>query len=257
MIDARPRSASEIIDSSFNILRQNYGDFVTAAAVMYLPVLAIALLFPLDTQVASFFSGTTLITRAVFPFFWVNLTNAAMSVLTSQIFRGEAPDIRAALLHTFQRALPLTIVAVLLYVLAGIGFVFLIIPGFYVIARWGVSITVVALEPTGINESFARADRLSEGNRMHYLGALLLVIVLYTIAAITLGFASGLGSALLHTTAVAIVTGALLSIFLQPVMGVVQALLYFDMRIRNEGYDLQLMSEQLGADPISAVAPTL
>jgi hypothetical protein len=256
MVDARPRSASEIIDSSFNILREHYGDFVTAAAVMYLPMLAVALLFPFDPRGGSVSSATTVLTRLIFPIFWVSLTNAAISVLTSQIFRGETPDIRAALEHTLRRALPLSVVVVLLWAATGIAFIFLFIPALLVLARWGLAITVAALEPTGVTETFARASRLSEGNRVHYLGTLALVFVLYIIAAVTVTFIAGLGTALLHTTAVAIVSGALLSIFLQPVIGVAQALLYFDMRIRNEGYDLQLMSEQLAADPAPAAALT-
>jgi hypothetical protein len=255
MIDARPRSASEIIDSSFNILRQNYGDFVTAAAVMYLPMLAVQLFYPPDRSSPAMFSTTAVIARVVFPILWGNLINAAISVLTAQIFRGEALDIRAAIERTLRRFIPITVVAVLLYVVASLALILFIIPAFLVFARWGVSVTIVAVEPTGITESFSRASRLSENNRMHYFKTLLIIIVLYTIAAITLSGLSEVGNALLHTTSFAIVAGALLGIFLQPVMGIVQALLYFDMRIRNEGYDLQLMSEQLEADPAPAVAP--
>jgi hypothetical protein len=46
---------------------------------------------------------------------------------------------------------------------------------------------------------------------------------------------------------VSAVVGAIIMCFAYPFLGVVTTLLYYDLRVRKEGFDLEVMTEQLAA----------
>ena len=48
------------------------------------------------------------------------------------------------------------------------------------------------------------------------------------------------------------VVNAIFRIFVYPLIAIVQTLLYYDARIRKEGYDLELMAQDLGAPAAQA-----
>jgi len=52
------------------------------------------------------------------------------------------------------------------------------------------------------------------------------------------------------------VFGAVASVLTIPFVAAVVAVIYFDLRVRKEGFDLQLMAQRIGA-PADAVSPTL
>ena len=245
-IEARPRSPTEIIDSTFYVLRQNYGAYVTAAAIMYLPslLLALATRGAADVSPAAFVMSTPVAVSVLLGWFWVALTNAAMVVITSQIFLGSAPDLSAAIKRALRRAWPVLFSVIATSVLTFVGIIFLIVPGVYLASRYGVSAAVAAVEDAGPIGSLERASRLSRHNQVRYLNTMLMLFVLYIIVSIALGIILGITG----LPAMAIVSTAIVSVFLFPALGIAHTLLYYDMRIRNEGYDLQLMSERLGPE---------
>ena len=107
-IDARPRSATEIIDAAFNVLRQRYGIYVTAAAIMYVPIL---LLTMAGYGASGFVRGPEVtpfsLTAVFLQLAWITITNAVLSIMTSQVFLGGEPDTNAAISLALRRAWPI------------------------------------------------------------------------------------------------------------------------------------------------------
>lgn len=248
-IDARPRSATEIVDSAFNILRQRYAPFVTASAIMYIPVIALTLAgFGIGANpTASTMNGATAV-AVFFQLIWVGLTNAVLSVMTSQIYVGGEPDAGAAIRLTLTRSWSVVLASIATTIAAFFGMIFFIIPGIYLYARYGLSPVIAAIEGTGPGVSLSRASRLSENNKKHYLATLALVLILYLVVSTVATFVFALSS----LPAITIIANAAITVFLLPFVGTVQALIYYDLRIRNEGYDLQLMSDRLAGQPTPA-----
>ncbi len=252
-IDMRPRSATEIIDASFRTLRQNYSKFITAAAILYVPQLVLQLLTPPAPENAGPLTVFTTLSIVFVRGLLFGISSATMIVLTSQLVTRGEMDVNAAIRRTLNRFGTIIIASIITYLIVGVGFIFFIIPGFYLFAKYGISNAIATVEDLGGVESVRRAGVLSEHNRERYLKTMLLMFLLYFIAVGAFSAAAGImGSQILLD-----VSSAITNIFLGPVLGISNALIYYDMRVRNEGYDLQLMSERLAADnapPVGAIA---
>lgn len=243
-LDLRPRSATEIIDASFRALRQNYSAFVTAAAILYLPQLVLELITPTPTENSGISTALTTMLFTFLRLLLVGISGATMIVLTSQLVTRGEMDVKAAIRRTVNRFGTILLAGMILYLLVGVGIVLLVVPGIYFFGKYGISGAVATLEEGGAMASVTRAGVLSEHNRGRYLKTMFLVFLLYFIAVIAFSAAAGL----LGSQVILDVSQAITSIFLGPVLGISNALMYYDMRVRNEGYDLQLMSERLAVD---------
>src|SRR5439155_4592975 len=149
-IDARPRSATEIIDAAFNVLRQRYGIYVTAAAIMYVPIL---LLTMAGYGASGFVRGPEVtpfsLTAVFLQLAWITITNAVLSIMTSHVFLGGEPDTNAAISLALRRAWPIVAAGAITMVISFVGLVILLVPGIYFFARFGLSPVIAAIEGTG------------------------------------------------------------------------------------------------------------
>jgi hypothetical protein len=121
----------------------------------------------------------------------------------------------------------------------------------YLFARFFAVFQVVILENAGVSTSFSRSGVLSRGRKGHILLTLLLVWMVFAgMYAAVLIFAFTLKSQVIQT-----VVATIFSVIAYPLIAIVQMLLYFDTRIRNEGFDIELMTGELPpAQPAQGVA---
>ncbi len=97
-------------------------------------------------------------------------------------------------------------------------------------------------------DAFGRSWELTRNFKLKLLG---LGIIAYLIANfVPSAFVGGIGGyAALSNPALqpaVVVVSALLPIVLAPILPCVFTLLYYDLRVRREGFDLQLLGQQLG-----------
>lgn len=140
--------------------------------------------------------------------------------------------------------------AVLLVLIEVIGAIWLFI---YVACGYMVTTPVVVLETLSSNfDAFGRSWELTKGMRLRLFG---LVVVAWLIAnllptlvlsAVGAVVAQLLGQILPSAIFAWTVIAAVLPVILTPVIPCVLTLAYYDLRVRREGFDLQLLSEQLG-----------
>jgi hypothetical protein len=149
-----------------------------------------------------------------------------------------------ALLVAFGKALG-TGMIVLLALAGGIGTVWLLL---FIACGYMVTTPVVVLEslPSAF-DSFGRSWELTHGAKLRLLGlaivafivaSLLPAIVLQAIGALLLELVPG-------SQIVLTVVSPVVSIMLAPIIPCILTLAYYDRRVRREGFDLQLLSEQL------------
>jgi len=149
-------------------------------------------------------------------------------------------------------------VAPALAVLAGVAlfvvFVWLVVPS-------GLAVPTFMMEGVKGGRAYRRAFRLVRGNWWRTLGLLLLTGLL---SAVVSGIADavfglGLRAALGGTTAGRVFVDFLLFgvtyVCIHPFEGAVLVILSIDLRVRKEGYDVQLLASQLGVDPASVSLP--
>jgi hypothetical protein len=176
-----------------------------------------------------------------------------VSILSSLavVAAGAVAPIAAILLLAIARAdqsvaLPLIIVAVLVGIVAAI----------IVLIRLSLVVPAIIVERVGVTDAMRRSNELVRGGTARMFGILLLVGIIVSIigSVVSLPFGVTLfvpaipqAVALTLSTAGAII-GELLRYSL---FAVAFVLLYFDRRVRTEGYDLSELASELGQEPRS------
>ena len=268
-IEIRPRRATELVDASFQLLRRYYPQLVTVSAITMSPGVLVRIL------TRDVMSNPQLMTANPGPLFAVGIAallcvtvcDAVLTIAVSDGYLNGEIDLArafgtgmrkivAVFLASFFRGLLVLLAA--LAVGVGVAIVaslkmpvlFVLIVPFaiwlmvYVLLRTFAIIPVVVLENVGANTAMGRTLALSKDCAAHIFFSLGLAFFLYFIFS---GIISALGITLL-TPATAGIIGAVLIIPIYPLLTVVSTMLYYDLRIRKEGFDLEIMSRELGSD---------
>ena len=109
---------------------------------------------------------------------------------------------------------------------------------------------IVVLEGLGPVNALRRSRDLVRGSARHTAAVLLLLAVLWVVVYGTMIFVAML--ALRRFELASTVAGAL-TVLLYPFFGCLLTLLYYDLRIRHEGYDRELMARALEQQPAAGV----
>lgn len=117
----------------------------------------------------------------------------------------------------------------------------------YLAASWMVSPAVLILEGAGPVEALRRSWALSGGNRWRIIGLVLLLLVIQVVLSSLLSFVLLASFATDQVLQLIVQQGVnlLASIAWAPVYWGTFAVLYYDLRVRREGLDLQIAAEAL------------
>lgn len=256
----RPRSVTEIIDAAARLLRLHYKELVTAAALFLIPLAALQIIVIGDpTQMATrMVSGSFWIGLSVFSLVAVmvaSLSTAATVVIVSESYIGHEVSISAAIQRVISRVWPLVAASLIQTIFVGVGFLLFIIPGIVFFA-WTFAMPIIVLvERKDPMEAFSRSRNLARGSVPRIWGTILLAAIIVwvfsAIGSVILGLLANAG----HFSAIAnALVSAGIRILVYPFFTVVTVLLYYDLRIRKEGYDLELMAQELGSPPPTPAA---
>ena len=147
------------------------------------------------------------------------------------------------------------LVRIMLVGLALIAGVFLfIIPGLIVLCRTAVAIPAAMLENVSARQALQRSFNLTKGFAMSIFLVFLLVIFLVYLAAVIFQFpiyiaAGSLAKAQTLPLGMAILShlGAFISgVLVGPIATIAFALIYYDLRVRKEAFDLEVLMAALG-----------
>ena len=238
----RPRSATELLDAAFQVYRRSPAPFMVAMALIYVPWLAIQLIFSINLPQSpdQFNAGTgrLIAISGVASILIVALVGGVVSFLARAAYLEETIDIAAAFQQTFGRLFQLLVATIIEFILIAIGFVLLFVPAFYLLALFFAIRQAIVLEGTGPFAAIARSASLSRGHKLHILGTLILVVLLLIVvdggAAMFIGLQPSKVASVVLMTAVTIVVA--------PLFGITETVLYFDARIRNEGFDVEYLA---------------
>ncbi|MFO0797608.1 MAG: hypothetical protein U0804_09020 [Gemmataceae bacterium] len=186
----------------------------------------------------------------------VTIGNAAVLHIIMEEYQGNRVGVGAALGYALGRFFPLLGVSLLFGLMVGVGILFCCVPGFYLLATYMFVTQVVVLERRGVGESLTRSAELADGYRWRVLGVYLLVTLVSGFAqgfvVQVLGFVlpgqemiPGAGGRMqikvnVVNSIIDTLVGNLVSIVFSAYLAVCVTLLYLDLRIRKEGFDLEL-----------------
>jgi hypothetical protein len=271
--DARPLGVGEILDAGIKVYLRNARLLMGLAATVVIPVQAISWVVLLsivtksdqlpDTTFNAASSGTTtaadnaaqLGAEAVL--FVVGLlasalVTAACVKAVSDLYLGQPTDFEKSLRFAARR-LPAYLAMEVLYIVGlAAAFLCLIVPGVWLYAAWSVSSPALRIEGLSPARALGRSQELVKGRWFPAAGVILVAVVMTGLITAALeallvgvGFLPGQPSVLVGVTLVTL-AGTISSIVATPFTATVWTILYYDLRVRREGYDVDLLAEQLG-----------
>jgi len=240
------------VDAAFQILRAHYPQFLMCSALAYLPWLVIDLVRVGDPMRLDSINITRNLLLAMGWWLEFAFMGAVLLVCASQAFLGEPVDVGSAVRRTLSKTPLLLLAAVLRFMLIFIGLFFLIVGALYPAVRYFAVTPAIVLEGAGLGSAFARSSALTKGRKWHIVLTMGLVFVIYLVLALGIMFVVGL----IQIPLLQLIVMGIFSIVAYPVVAITAAMLYYDLRIKNEGLDIELMAGALeSAPPREAAAP--
>ena len=260
----RPRRVGEILDAAIKLYLSNARVLMGSAAAIVVPLQIISGVVLLSAYGGGNSAGTSLsssTTDARLGASGISLlvglignafVLAACVKALSDAYLEQEPSVRGSLRFGLRRLLPLIALEIVYYIGQSIGFVLLVIPGIWLYAAWSVRVPALVIERKGPFRSLGRSRALVKGRWWPTAGVLLITAIMVGVLNVVieelLRLASGTNGnpALLSDVVVLILTAIVSGVLLQPFSASVVTVLYYDLRIRHEGYDLELLADQLG-----------
>jgi hypothetical protein len=259
-IALRPLSLGELLDRTFHLYRNNFGLFVGIAAVAYLPLFIVRIIFGV-LQISALKGhvsaavGVVIGALAAVLCYLVSVAAAQAATVTavSSVYLGRALTVGETYSRVKDKILRVALAMIGMGIGIFIGLLLLIVPGIILFLMWALTIPVVVLEDADLFEALRRSRELTAGHRgrvflIVLLFALLtyLFTMLWDVPLALMLFRGGIQSAQQRMTnpaftiasnSMAFVTEALLT----PLMTIAFSLMYYDERVRKEAFDIQLM----------------
>lgn len=231
----RARRPGEILDTAFQIVRANYGVVLLASSAFLIPSVLLALALPQGGALVNIVDRILTV-----------MGGAAAVVVTSDIYLGEGTDVRRSIGEVVSRSGSILGAAIIQGIMLFVGLLLLVVPAFIFYAWTFAMPAIVMLEGAGASSSYDRSRALAKGYVGHVLGTLLMAWVIVGVVFLGSGFVAG---------AVVELAGinerfvdALIAVvvcLIYPFISVVTTLLYYDLRIRQEGFDVQMLANEM------------
>jgi len=253
-IALRPRSATELVDAAFQLYRRDPLPYITGLAAIYVPWLLIVALSGLTSTMTGNVDPATL---AIRPYFIVALGGglaymlaaSITTVLANDAYFGRALDLGKAFRTVAGRFGDVFLAMLIVAVCLVFGFMLLLVPGFYFFGRLFATKQVVLLENLSGSAAVGRSWRLAKGSVRHVINTIGLVVLLN----FAVGMGANLFAKLIPSQIVQLLIATLVSVLVYPMVGIIETLLYYDIRIRREGFDIEYLA---AASPSPAPEPS-
>jgi hypothetical protein len=277
----RPLNLGETLDAAIKIVRARWRTLAMVMVVIALPLQLLDLLIVTQTtdtyHVGSGFTTDSAASRTTYSnrdaFVGGQVLVQLLSLLSyllgtvacyrviADTYLGREATAAESLRFAGRRAGATVWLSILLGLGLVGGLILLVIPGVWLAIAWVVAFPVMLVEGTGGTKALRRSMALVKGRWWATLGRLLVANILASVvsfAALIVPLA--IVGAVLDDTSF----GALLlehaanfavSLLTTPFIAAVTMLVYFDLRVRKEGFDLALLAERMGGAPAAGPAP--
>jgi hypothetical protein len=276
----RPRTVTEILDAAFHVYRSHFTPLTLLAALVVFPIIVASLLLGIMTAALegqgaadepgalAAGAGMALFLSMPVILLWFVVAQAALQKGVSDAYLGAPVSWTGAVRHALSRfwsLLGASIVKGLAFLapamVAGIAsalamaaqapalvvliFLATFVAMFFLFVRLALVPATVVLEENGAGTAIRRSWELSADHGGRILGGILLAyLIMFALQLTVMGIV-----AVATNIEIAQVASNLGSIVTYPIVAGVVVLMYYDLRIRKEGFDLEVMSAELARLP--------
>jgi hypothetical protein len=265
----RPLGIGEILDAGIKVFMRHWRTLVLSVVGLILPVQIVSVLITAsiapeqldwttsETGVEEGEEGAFLVGQGailLLTMVSVLLATAVCFKAVADAYLGGEPDWRRSLRFAVRRLGGLIGLSIIGGVLILLGLFALIVPGIWLAVAFSVGVPVLLLERMGPWASLRRSFQLVRGRWWATAGALVVgYLLIAVIGALLQGVIMVVPSVLadgntLVSALGAVVGGTVASALTTPYSAAVVTLVYFDLRVRKEGLDLQLLAADAGVE---------
>ena len=281
--DLRPLGIGEMVDGALRLYRTNFLTLIKISGAVLVPLgliqlIATVMVGPVDFNAFVDIDPNATAAEQLAPLIPLYTALGLTSLLTlagtvlvqgasitvfAQVYQGVEPDWKASLGTGAKRFVALAVSTFLLSLGSGLGLILCIVPGVFLFTTWSVSPAALVAEQKGPVAALSRSYQLVRGRFWPVFGAIVLSYLLYSVAS---QIVSAIASVI--TIAVSVNTGTfsfvptvvgsiIVSVLAAPFLAAMITIIYFDLRVRKEGYDLELMAADLHRlDSVTDAAPS-
>ncbi len=263
LAELRPLSTGEILDNAFGLYRRHFAPL----AVIVLVVSAVPTILELYVQASGGFLARPVlgVLTGLLNIVLSAIGTAAAVFIVSDSYLGRPVDAWDALSRAVPYIARVAVLSILTTLVVGLGLIVFLIPGLIFISALMVSTQALVLEEDQSPiDAMGRSWQLTKGFRWKVLALVVVTAIIVTIPSMAGGiaaafFSPGIGvltdsSGLPIGWYLAMVLGAVIQLLLYPLMYSVLTVLYYDLRVRKEGFDLEVLAQRPADrdDPSSA-----
>src|SRR5919106_676470 len=176
---------------------------------------------------------------------------AAVAFAAMRIYLGEPVGVGPTYRYAVTKVHSILWISILTLLATMLGFLLLIIPGFLVYVRLAFGSTVLVVEGKKGTKALGRSWRLAKGHFWRLFGALIVAGLMAGIIASVLAIPGNLIADAIGPQGwpVRALGDSLATVLTTPFTTLITVLLYFDLRIRKEAFDLEVMAQELPPGP--------
>jgi hypothetical protein len=254
-------TVGDILDTTFTLYKKNYKGYWTLAAMGVVPAAMVSILFMILFPVNSFaefdlffFEPTVLmgsLLSGFLSFVIQTVMYAGMIKYVSEHINDREMEAKDAFMFGLRKFIVVFLGGLLVGLAFILGFIALIIPALYLGVLFALYVHAIIIEDASPWDSLMRSRKLISGSWWRSLGIFILIGVLSAIIS------------LLATAPLEIFSGAFffwdpylqglinilynipVSIIVTPISAIAYTLYYYDLRVRKENLDLDVMIDQL------------
>jgi len=266
----RPLGLGEILDVSIKICVRHWRTLIKIVLVVTVPVQLLSLVVLVstapdslseidyldtatgtvdETGSAAFLGGQVL--TSVIGIIAALLATGACFKAIGDAYLGAEPDWRSSLRFALARAHSLLWVMFLSTVVPTIALLALVVPGVWLWVAFSLAVPVLLLEGVKGVGALRRSFRLVLHRWWVTAATIFIAFLLAGMATGVLGVVVAIpifvGGSYLVVLVLSTIASALSSLVSTPFQAAIIALLYFDLRVRKEGLDIELLAERMGA----------
>lgn len=239
----RPMGLLEIIDQTFRLYRQNFWLFFGIAAIVFIPLGLIQSI----SLTAAIIGGALSLGASL-------LVTGALTRAVSNRYMGDPAAVGESYRYVFKRLIPFMVTLLATYAFLAAGLVLLVV-GVIVFAFWAFFVTQVFIieDKRNFRAIWRSKFLIGKGVWAEVLvlgiitGILALLIEYVAMSPLLIWQMAGPQRAQPPWVISGLITG-IAEALASPIGLVANILLYYDSRIRKEGFDLEVLARELGKE---------
>ena len=268
--ELRPLGVGETLDAAAAVYRRRFWPLVRITAVVVLPVQAIQTIVLLSSTPDYLTRGMTgtlapgydnpskeiwvylaaTITAMILGLLATALATAATTKLVADAYLDDRAEARESLRFATRRLGRIIGAALATGILITLGTFACLVPGIWLMVSWSIVVPALVVEDVGVSQAMRRSFALVRSRWWPMLGLLLtgqlLGSIVQILLAAVLGFVvAPLGHGVTGGIAANGIAGGIASALTTPFVAAAFVIAYFDLRVRNEGFDIWVMIRHL------------